>query len=486
MIVASLVLAVPLLLGAIGTETPGVSPDTVVVEPSVFRREYSRSGVVEPQDAVVVQSECFWKTHLLSILPEGTRVKKGEVVAVLDSSEIEEYARARELLLIKYRNRLDAALKDEELLTAENERRRDKAEFAHESAAARLKEYITATHPQDMEDLQNEVRLIGNEILSAEETLNRVNALCIHGLETKASVRREQAVFDRLCQRREKLTADLTFLKEFGHPRKLLEHRATTRNLKQNVVRTQLKNSLSEIRVNRNILSYRRVLQIYERYYQRAIHSIEACTLRAPCDGQVIYAQSWASRGRGDTVEEGASVRFRQEIFQIPDEHRRSVQVPLNETQAWSLQPHTRVSVRIQGLEAPVPGSVTRIARYPKIRSSWTPDEKDYWIKVDLHPSPEQLESIAPRADAEVVFLMSEQKEVLQVPITAVAGQCDCQFVLVDGSEGIVPRRVAPGDSNGESVCIDAGLEPGERVVARLQEQQCDQLMQRADELLQR
>ena len=125
--------------------------------------------------------------------------------------------------------------------------------------------------------------------------------------------------------------------------------------------------------------------------------------------------------------------------------------------------------MRIQGLEAPVPGSVTRIARYPKIRSSWTPDEKDYWIKVDLHPSPEQLESIAPRADAEVVFLMSEQKEVLQVPITAVAGQCDCQFVLVDGSEGIVPRRVAPGDSNGESVCIDAGLEPGERVVARLQ-----------------
>ena len=474
-----------ILVGAIDSTSPAAALNSITVEPSVFRRELVRNGVVEPQDSVVVRSECFWKTHLLSILPEGTIVRKGDVVAVLDSSEIEEYARTRELLLIKYQNRLDAAIKEQEIVAAQNERRLDQAEFAQESAAAVLKEYVAATHPREVSDLRSEVRLMDDQVESAKVDLDRTAALCMRGLDDESSLRRQQAVFDRLCQKRDGLIADLSYLQEFSHPRQLLLRRGNAENLTHNLERTRLKNSLAEIRNNRNILAYRRVLQIYERYYKRALESIEACTMRAPCDGQVIYGQSWSSRSRGVTVEEGASVRFQQEIFQIPNERKRRVRVPLNETQAWNLPLHARVSVQIEGLEDPVTGSVREIARYAKVRSSWTPDEKDYWIEIELHPNRNQLKQIAPRADAEVTFVISQRQDVLQVPVNAVAGQCDCHFVLVDGPEGVVPRRVMPGENNGESVCISAGLKPGERVVAELQEQQHTHLMQLAEKLLQ-
>ena len=62
-------------------------------------------------------------------------------------------------------------------------------------------------------------------------------------------------------------------------------------------------------------------------HYEKLLNS---CTIRAPHDGYVVYANR---RGRLDPqVFEGASVRERMKLFTLPDQSKMQVEVMLHET----------------------------------------------------------------------------------------------------------------------------------------------------------
>ncbi len=121
-------------------------------------------------------------------------------------------------------------------------------------------------------------------------------------------------------QKHSQLETSLRMLTGFTHERSTLRLDYRKRDAERDLIRTKIKNGLANTKARLTALSYERTLRIYERYYRRAIDSIKACTLRAPCDGQVMHGNSWYLKSRGITqVEEGARVRYRQKTFEIPD-----------------------------------------------------------------------------------------------------------------------------------------------------------------------
>ena len=83
-----------------------VPPQLLTVEKAPFRIEITTSGSLEPLRSERVISQCQWTVQILSLVPEGTWVRKGDIVCVLHSSEIEEFRRAREVSLIKAQSSL--------------------------------------------------------------------------------------------------------------------------------------------------------------------------------------------------------------------------------------------------------------------------------------------------------------------------------------------------------------------------------------------
>ena len=457
------------------------------IGPSDFVVTVERNGVVEPMKSTEVRSACYWSTNILSIVPEGTMVKKGDVVCVLDAADVEEYARTRELVLLKYRNRLEAARHDRSMLASDNERRLSAARFKHQKAQHSLDEYVEAAYPQQVEELEQNLAVLSDSTMSIVEETEHLEKLWAMGMVNHRAMDRQTAEYMEAEEKYRRKEAQLNLLTKFQHPRKAVELGHSRTQSLRNVNRTQLTNSLAETRAQLSILSYERTIRIYEGYYKRALDSIKACIIKAPCDGQVVYGNSWYLMSRGITyIAEGKRVKRRQKIFEIPDLNRLKVSVPLSESLIYKVALDMPVEVTIAGYEDEViAGRIHSIPRYPRSRSSYTPDLKDYWLEIELLPTDDQRDFINVKSDATVRIEVERNEDVIQIPRDTVTGVAGQNFVYVFENHELVPRQLSLGQANESFVCVEDGLRPGEQLVTSMTPQHKEALDKELLEALQ-
>lgn len=445
----------------------------ILLQPENFRLEIERQGLVEPAKSKEVRSECFWRTQILSIVPEGTWVQKGDVVCVLDSAEIEEYARSRESTLIRYRGLLDNALHDEKMQSTSSERTLSAARSKLSAAEEDLLVYTEANFPDSVRKLEDGLQLQNSRLLSLQDDANHAERLWLLGIKTTSEMSRSTLTLMNAEQQRWELQSKLDLLTDFSHPRSSLKLDYSRTNAARNLVRTQLKNSLSATKARLSRLAWERRVRIYEKYHKRALDSIEACTLRAPQDGQVIYGNSWYERSRGITrIEEGKTVRLEQKVFEIPEPRKMKVSVPVDEALVYRVHEGMDVEIVPMGYpEVEVAGRIRSVARYPKARSSYTPETKDYWVDVELMPTDDQFQYLSPKSDVTVGFVLEERSDKLVIPRDAVTGVAGHNFVFVLEDDELVSRRVQLGSANENQVCIQDGLFEGDKLVTSMTEQ---------------
>jgi HlyD family secretion protein len=474
--VAAVAAALPVLFVFTGASDISSSPvelDLREVSRSTFQLQVEQNGMVEPFRSTEVESACHWTTRILSIIPEGTWVQKGDVVCVLDAADIESYARSREVLLIKYRSRLDNALHEQQMLISRNERKEAAAQHELESAEFDLQEYMEGRYPQDLETMHRNLAMLADDIRATEEELQHTERLWAMGLVSRRARDAQSLAHLKAQQKFDQLEAKHDLLTEFKHPRTQLQLKYRRNDAERNVVRTEIANSLSATKAKLTTLAYERTLRVYERYYRRAMESIEACTLRAPCDGQIVYSNSWRLKSYGiSQIEEGARVRLRQKIFEIPDPSRLKVSVPVHESVIYRVQQGMEVSVRLKGFEDDViRGRVETVSRYPRRRSRYTPDVKDYWLDIELLPNEAQAETLRPRMDAIVQLTLLDLPDVVTIPRDCVVGIAGRNFVWVYDGRELVAREVELGEANSERVCVVSGLQVGEQLAVHMSPQ---------------
>lgn len=445
----------------------------VLLQPANFRLEMERQGIVEPAKSKEVRSQCYWKTQILSIVPEGTWVQEGDVVCVLDSAEIEEYARSRESILIRYRGLLDNALHDEKMQSTDSERTLSAAEFKFNEARENYRVYNQANFPDSVSKLEDDLRLQNSRLASLQDDAGHTERLWLMGISRSSEMSKTSLALMNAEQKQSELQNQLDLLTEFTHPRSSLKLDYSRTNAARNVVRTQLKNSLSATKARLTRLAWERRVRIYEKYHKRALDSIEACTLRAPQSGQVIYGNSWWERSRGITrIEEGKTVRREQKVFEVPAPRKMKVSVPVDEALVYKV--HQGMDLKISPMGYPdveVAGRIRSVARYPKPRSRYTPGIKDYWVDVELMPTEEQFKYLSPKTDVSVRFVLEDTSDQLVIPRDAITGVSGHNFVFVMENNELVSRKVELGMANQEQVCIKSGLVEGDKLVTSTTEQ---------------
>ncbi len=472
--VSCVALMLVVITGAVHRTSNPVELDLFTVAPRDFRMLMDVTGRVEPIRSERVSSECQWSTRILSLIPEGTWVQKGDVVCVLDASEVEEYVRTREVPLIKSRATLDASVQDELLLKSANDRRLSGATFDMKSAALELEQYQNGTHPQQMNRFEQEIYLSHEQLQLAEEEFSQILDLSSQGFTSDRAVAQARFELQKKKEAFRRQQGDRELLTRFTHPRNSMEYEFRKTNAEREVLRTEVANSLAETRAKLTTLSNERRMLIYQRIVANGRRSIEACTMRAPCDGQVIYTNSWNDLSRGQrTVEEGKPVYFQQPIFEIPDTSVYKVTVSVHESLITRIYRGMPVTVRLKGYEQQeIAGEIRHISNYPQPRSRYSPTVLDYQLDVSLNPSDSQKEILRLNMDATVTLTMSDCENALTIPKEAIVSSAGLNFVWVMEDKDIVPRAVQPGDSNDSVVRILDGLSEGDRVATSLTPQQ--------------
>ena len=448
----------------------GLSPTPLLtVQPTRFRISRECAGIIEPVSSSVVQSGCHWTVSILSLVPEGTQVQQGDVVCVLDSSEIEEFLRSREIALIRANAALTASLKSEQLQQTAAERRLSDAQFALQSAEMDLQQYVMGTHPKQVDRLNRDLQVAETQAQTAEDELAFTRRMWLTGMANRAEVDAATLALTNRSLQAGRLAGQKELLEKFTDPRTRRRLEYNVDHLKLNLARTDLANSLAETRSRMLTLSDQRRLDIYERYARTARESIDACTLRAPRAGRVIHANSWYNRSRGvRTIEEGRSVYFSQAIFEIPDEQELKVSFGLDETLVSRAVPGMTVEVRLPGFEAdPVKAEVRSISSFPKQRWTNGVEIREYMVDAMLYPTDEQRSRLHPQLDAMVDVALTDAADALVVPKEAVVKVQGRSCVLIPSSDQteLLPIQVTPGEVHDGEVQILSGLSEGMQIV---------------------
>ncbi len=451
-----------------------VDRELITIEKAPFKVELTMRGALEPVRTERVISKCRWTVRILSLIPEGTWVQKGDVVCVLDSSAIEDFRRTREVSLFKSTAALETANQQEQLLSVKNERRLSDARNELQAAEMDLMAYSEGSYPNEVEQLEKDIVFNRDRLRTADDDLMFVERMWSLGYANTPAVVAESHKVTAQSEQVRRLEFQKNHLEEFAHPRCDIELKHRLSNSRLNLVRTELANSLGVLRAKLATLSEQRRLAIYERYARTARESIEACTIRAPRDGQVMYCNNWNMRSHGiRSIEEGKKVYFSQPIFEIPNEEHLKISLPLNEALITSVSLGSPVTVRLAEFASlDVRAQVTRISQYPVVRNYFAPDLKEYILDAVLEPRDDQTKFLRSRMEADATLTLFEKRDAISVPEEAITRCAGHSVALIRIGDQYLPCQVQPGEVSDGRVLIESGLREGDQIVALINEEQ--------------
>jgi multidrug efflux pump subunit AcrA (membrane-fusion protein) len=200
------------------------------------------------------------------------------------------------------------------------------------------------------------------------------------------------------------------------------------------------------------------------------------CTLRAPRDGIVVYANQSDLWGRAEAqIQEGVTVRQNQAIINLPDPNHMQVRARVNESKISMIREGQKAHIRIDAFpDRPLTGTVESVTAMPAPTSMAGQDVRVYYATVEIDTG--GFDELRPGLSAEVTFLVDQPRSVVRVPLQAVHWVNNTAYVAVvrppsrDGTPTGPAwewRTPVLGESDTNYFEVRSGLEPGERVVAR-------------------
>jgi len=360
---------------------------------------------------------------ILSIMPEGSHVRKGDTLCILDSSEYEEMARQQQM-------NVDRAHADFRA-----------AELNLDVARLAVGEYRDGLMRQKIEALEGAIALAKSDRERAEERLTWTRRMMSKGYSAKTQVANDEYQVASGTFKLEESETALDIFRRFSAP-------------------VYLKILESEIKAAESSVSYltRRVQRTEERL-NNLNKQVALCTIHAPHDGMLIYANEDMRQIR---IEPGTAVRQKQRLFYLPDLSRIEVETLLHETVVRDVKPGMRAKIRIEALSDQVlEGRVSAIAQLPD-PPNWRSDVRYFTGTVRLDHPPGGLK---PGMSAEVEIQTIRRPDVLTVPTEALAVESGRDVCYVAQGDHLERRPVKLGYSTRSLLEVTDGLEEGEQVV---------------------
>jgi HlyD family secretion protein len=288
---------------------------------------------------------------LLRLVPEGTFVKRGDVLAVLDSSDYEELLRVQRITVER--------AKADKL----------QAQLDWEIAKLGLREFREGTMKETVEDFQARITLARADRERARDRLDWSRRMKEKGYVPAGTVSSDKfrlAQLELLVQQEESAFAvyqKYTAIK-------------TIRELEGAVKGAEAILQYQQLRTQRNL---DRLAKLEKQ--------VELCTIRAPHDGFVIYAND----PRHEVyIEEGMPVRQYQRLFFLPDLNDMEVVAMLHESIVDKVQPGMPATVAVEGMpDQSIEGRVAAVAPLPTFE--WRSDVRYFQGLVKLNNPPRGL-----------------------------------------------------------------------------------------------
>lgn len=365
-------------------------------------------------------------SRIIELMPEGTQVKKGDVLCRLDSSEFEEMVRQQEIKVLQAR--------------ADFERSR----YEVEAAEMGLREYREGLLEQQKQQIEAQRRMAQAEIQRAQDRLEWSRRMLSQGYLSEGQVMREEMTLQRAEINLQRADAQERTLVRYDAP-------ATITRLEMQVDRARNEQRFQEMRLKRR-----------EEQLAKFQQQVENCTVRAPHDGMLLYANE---KDNDPKIEVGSTVYQKMDLFYLPDFNQMEVLTVINETRVAQVQAGMPALIRVESLgNWELEGHVISVAPMPIAPKNWRSqsDVRNYLARVKIHNVPPKLR---PGMSAEVEIVTAHHPAALVVPTSAVAIEEGREYCYLPSEAGLERRPVVVEPATSELVRVVDGLDEGEQVV---------------------
>lgn len=460
--VAGVVLLIAIFIGSGG----GGSNDFLnhKVERGDFVISIVEGGTLEAVNEVVVKNTIDGDSRIIWLIPEGSYVKKGDLLVEFDTGEAEKNVEEQ---------RVEFEARQAALVKAENDLIITRSTAESDISAAELSVEFATMDLDRFEDLERlqKVREAKLNIDTAEEALKLAQQryewslkLSEKGYETKSQVDRDKLDVSLKSKAFETAQSNHTMLEAFDLKKNYAEYVSSKKEAIANLdrVKKQVESKISQDVANVN--SAKITLKLTEESLTKRIKQLEATKVEAPQDGLVIYAKPRSRWGDDPQIAEGSTIRNRAALISIPDVSEMKVSVKIHESMISQVKKGQKAYVVLDSLpDQRFNGEVTKVAILPDSNRNWAnPDLKVYSTEVTIADT---IEGIKPGVSAKVEIVIEELSDVITVPIQAVTTIDGEKVCFRHNGDEPEPIPVEVGKFNTKYIEIRSGLEEGDEVM---------------------
>ncbi len=461
------------------------------------------SGSIKALESQQIKSEVEGQTTIITLVPEGTiiteeDVKAEKLLVELDSSNMRDRLTQQEITFQGAEASYTNARESFEIQMNQNESNIKSGELKVKFAKMDLNKYLGSiladkliTSPIEFAELANspdlegealqhlggealqqkrkkdsDIDLANEEVKRANDRLDWTNRLYERKFVSLSNLEADELAKKRRDIAFEQAETSLELFLQYEFPKQteklLSDSQEAGKELERTQARARSQLAQSEAELKSREARYRLEKDKLEKLQTQ----IEKCVIRATHTGMVIYpAQGGYGRSQ-NMIEEGAMVRERQVIIEIPDISQMAVEVTVHESAVDKVKKGLPARITVDAFpDLKLEGEVLKVALMPDQQHRWlNPDLKVYKTEVTIignHPS------IKPGMSAKCEIIVNRLQNVLSVPIQAVTTYKDQRVCYVLASTRPEMHVVETGEYNDKFIEIRSGLKEGERVLLR-------------------
>lgn len=418
-------------------------------------------GNLLPAETVKLVSAIEGRTTILSLVPEGTSVKKGEIVCELDATAMVEKRIEQSIRTGNAEAALVKAGQNHQIQLSQNRSDIQKALRSIEFSALDLQMFLEGERDSELEKARQAIDLSREEEQQARQRLDWSEKLGERGFLTTVELETDRIAHHRTEIALQTTTRDLGLLERFRMPRKKAELEAAVEEARRESERVELQSKARIVDFESDVRTSEATLSLEQEKLARLDSQIEKAKLRAPGDGFVVYAVRDSDEPQ---IQEGTEIREREEILSIPSSDGVIAEVKLHESVLEQVLVGQSCVVKVDALPgAAFDGRVSFVAMLPDQNTRWmNPNLRVYRTEVTITSANPRMR---PGMSCSVEILIEEIADAVHVPVQCVFRDRDATVCFVV-SDGEVDRRdVRVGRSNELWAQILSGLTEGETVL---------------------
>lgn len=404
-------------------------PQMVKVKRERFIHEILEKGSVDSAKNVEIRCEVESAGGLtiLSVVPEGTIVKKGDLLVELDSSTLRENVTKQQIAVLASQATL--AQSEADLKTAE----------------LTLQEYKEGKFEEEKKGIENDIYTARETVRTQEDKLFYYKRLLERGYVTDSKVEADLFELEKAKKNHEIAELKLTVLDKYTYQKNLVQYEA-------DIATKQAK-----------VESDQKSLELDKERLEHLENQLSLCRILAPQDGQVVYYMPrWG--GDEDLIKEGKKVYERQILLRLPDPSQMQVKGLVNEANIRLVKVDQTATIRLEAFPNQVFNGIVKIVNdYPEPGHFMSGAmSKEYMTTILILDPPE---GIKPGLTAEAKILVNAIPDALVLPVQAVFSYGGKTYVITHKNGVWDKLEVKTGPTNDKEVVILEGLEEEDSVV---------------------